>query len=73
MSIVTYQNSSQTVNFCISVGVARYNPCPRLLKQKVLEILYAATQIKMVEGYEERQSKSNPLLVEKSIIIRINK
>lgn len=35
----TYQNSVSKVNFCISVGDARYSPWPRLLKQNVFAIL----------------------------------
>lgn len=34
-----HQKSAQRVNFCSSVGVAKYSPWPLLLKQKVLEIL----------------------------------
>lgn len=34
-----HQNSASMVNFCISVGDARYRPCPRLLKQNVFAIL----------------------------------
>lgn len=38
-NIEIYQKSAQRVNFCNSVGVAKYSPWPLLLKQKVLEIL----------------------------------
>lgn len=47
--IVTYSkpylNSIQSVNFWISVGVAKYSPCPRLLKQNVFEILQMTMKV----------------------------
>lgn len=36
---ITYQNSDDIVNFCISVGDAMYRPWPLLLKQNILDIL----------------------------------
>lgn len=39
---LSYQKSAQSVNFCNSVGVAKYNPWPLLLKQNVFEILKVA-------------------------------
>lgn len=50
---LAHLNSVSSVNFWISVGVAKYSPCPLLLKEKVFDIL-----IKLGTEREERRDSN---------------
>lgn len=54
---MTHQNSVETENRCISDGVFKNSPCPRLLKQNVLAILQVQTKLTNVSEHKKQYAE----------------